>query len=80
MPFTESGRRNRSTGKNAPVASEASMTRWGSTATSGGGLAFGDPTIITYSFVPDGTNGPAAVGSTAGTKSDVWHVQHRLPK
>lgn len=40
-------------------------TRWGSTATSGGGLAFGDPTIITYSFVPDGTNVPAAVGSPA---------------
>ncbi|USO00166.1 MAG: matrixin family metalloprotease [Phycisphaeraceae bacterium] len=30
--------------------------RWSSTAYSGGGLAQGDPTIVSYSFVPDGTN------------------------
>ena len=29
--------------------------RWSSTATDGGGLAQGDPTTLTYSFVPDGT-------------------------
>ena len=29
--------------------------RWSSTALSGGGLGQGDPTIITYSYVPDGT-------------------------
>lgn len=29
--------------------------RWSSTAYSGGGLGQGDPTIISYSFVPDGT-------------------------
>jgi hypothetical protein len=30
--------------------------RWSSTALSGGGLGQGDPTIITWSLVPDGTN------------------------
>ncbi len=30
-------------------------TRWGATATSGGGLQQGDPTVITWSFIPDGT-------------------------
>jgi serralysin len=29
--------------------------RWNSTATDGGGLGQGDPTTLTYSFVPDGT-------------------------
>lgn len=42
------------------------VTRWASTATSGGGLGNGDPTIITYSFVPDGTNVPGEVGAPAG--------------
>lgn len=41
-------------------------TRWSSTAVSGGGLNWGDPTVITYSFVPDGTTVPAANGSPAG--------------
>jgi len=31
-------------------------TRWTSTATSGSGLGQGDPTTLTYSFIPDGTN------------------------
>ena len=31
-------------------------TRWSATAMSGGGLAQGDPTIITWSIVPDGTD------------------------
>ena len=30
--------------------------RWNSTATNGGGLGQGDPTTITWSVVPDGTN------------------------
>jgi hypothetical protein len=30
--------------------------RWTSTATNGGGLVQGQPTTITYSFLPDGTN------------------------
>ena len=30
--------------------------RWSSTATDGAGLQVGDPTTLTYSFVPDGTN------------------------
>ena len=36
--------------------------RWSFTATSGGGLQRGDPTIIRYSFVPDGTFIPSAFG------------------
>lgn len=40
--------------------------RWDATATSGSGLGNGDPTVITYSFVPDGTNVPAAVGASSG--------------
>ena len=31
------------------------IARWSTTATSGGGLSQGDPTVISYSFVPDGT-------------------------
>ena len=31
-------------------------TRWTRTATDGSGLSQGDPTTLTYSFVPDGTN------------------------
>ncbi|MEM7315658.1 MAG: matrixin family metalloprotease, partial [Planctomycetota bacterium] len=30
--------------------------RWTNTATDGGGLQFGDPTTITWSIIPDGTN------------------------
>lgn len=40
-------------------------TRWSSTATDGGGLVQGDPTTITYSFVPDGTVIPGLFGSSA---------------
>ncbi len=42
-------------------------TRWSSTALSGGGLAQGDPTILTYSFAPDGTSIPSAMGEAAAT-------------
>ena len=31
-------------------------TRWSGTATNGTGLSQGDPTTLTYSFIPDGTN------------------------
>tara|TARA_R110000737_G_scaffold2923_8_gene8801 strand:- start:61860 stop:63512 length:1653 start_codon:yes stop_codon:yes gene_type:complete len=31
-------------------------TRWTSTATNGSGLSQGDPTTLTYSLIPDGTN------------------------
>lgn len=34
----------------------ADSSRWSSTATSGGGLGQGDPTVITWSIVPDGTS------------------------
>ncbi len=38
--------------------------RWSSTATDGGGLGQGDPTVVTYSFAPDGSFVPdAGLGS-----------------
>ncbi len=37
-------------------------TRWSSTTLSGGGLGQGDPTIITWSIVPDGTIIPGSAG------------------
>lgn len=37
-------------------------SRWSSTATDGGGLTQGDPTTLTYSFVPDGTFVPNLFG------------------
>ena len=37
-------------------------TRWSSTAMSGGGLGQGDPTMITWSIVPDGTDTNADAG------------------
>jgi len=42
--------------------------RWSSTATDGGGLGQGDPTVITYSFAPDGAFVPDA-GLGSGTSS-----------
>src|SRR5690606_32741169 len=36
--------------------------RWSSTATNGSGLQQGDPTILTWSIVPDGTAIPSAPG------------------
>ncbi len=47
--------------------------RWSNTALSGGGLSQGQPTIITYSFVPDGTNLPSGVGEpTAPSNLFSW--------
>ncbi len=40
--------------------------RWTSTAMSGGGLGQGDPTIITYGYVPDGTFVPELIGGISG--------------
>jgi len=43
--------------------SRANLTsRWSSTATDGGGLGQGQPTTLTYSFVPDGTFCPNITG------------------
>ena len=43
-------------------------TRWGNTATDGGGLAWGDGTTITWSIAPDGTNIPGFNGEpTSGS-------------
>ncbi len=39
--------------------------RWSTTALSGGGLSQGDPTIITYSFAPDGTFIASGIGEAA---------------
>ena len=36
------------------------FSRWSATATDGGGLQQGDPTTITYSFMPDGTSIPSS--------------------
>ncbi|MEZ6241456.1 MAG: GC-type dockerin domain-anchored protein [Phycisphaerales bacterium] len=46
--------------------------RWTSTALSGGGLGQGDPTIITYGFVPDGTFVPDAVGIGVSGNSQLF--------
>ena len=40
--------------------------RWSSTALSGGGLGQGDPTILTYGYVPDGTFVPDLIGGVSG--------------
>ncbi len=40
--------------------------RWTSTALSGGGLGQGDPTILTYGYVPDGTFVPDLIGGASG--------------
>lgn len=45
------------------------VTRWSFTASSGGGLQQGDPTIIRYSFVPDGTFIPSGVGEPSGSSN-----------
>ncbi|MEM1070710.1 MAG: matrixin family metalloprotease, partial [Planctomycetota bacterium] len=39
--------------------------RWGGTTQSGGGLGQGDPTVVTWSIVPDGTNINGFVGEAA---------------
>lgn len=49
--------------------------RWSSTVTDGGGLALGDPTTLTYSFVPDGTTVPNGVGEGSGP-SDLFAVMN----
>ncbi|MFK7742004.1 MAG: matrixin family metalloprotease [Planctomycetota bacterium] len=43
--------------------------RWTTTATNGGGLNQGDPTTITYSFMPDGTFLPNAIGEGSAPSS-----------
>ena len=47
--------------------------RWSSTALSGGGLSQGDPTTITYSFPPDGTNIPN-LGIGLGSGPNTLHA------
>lgn len=45
------------------------INRWGTTATNGGGLTQGDPTTLTWSFVPDGTaivQGCGVMGESTG--------------
>lgn len=41
--------------------------RWSTTATDGGGLVQGQPTTLTYSFVPDGTFVPNLIGVTGNS-------------
>ena len=40
-------------------------SRWSSTATDGAGLVQGDPTVLTWSIVPDGTDIPGFAGEPA---------------
>ncbi|GAB4384873.1 MAG: hypothetical protein Kow0022_08820 [Phycisphaerales bacterium] len=47
-------------------------SRWSSTVLSGSGLSQGDPTVITYSFVPDGTFCPNIVGVTGNSQLFAW--------
>ncbi|MCL4221635.1 MAG: matrixin family metalloprotease [Phycisphaerales bacterium] len=47
-------------------------TRWTSTALSGGGLTQGTPTILTYSFVPDGTFCPNITGWSGNSTLFAW--------
>ena len=46
--------------------------RWSSTATDGGGLNQGQPTTITYSFVPDGTFVPNLIGFSGSSDLFSW--------
>jgi hypothetical protein len=47
-------------------------SRWSSTATNGGGLSQGDPTTLTYSFVPDGTFVPNLIGVSGNSNFRSW--------
>jgi len=40
--------------------------RWSTTATNGGGLSQGDPTTLTWGFIPDGTDIDGFAGEPAG--------------
>ena len=44
--------------------------RWSTTATDGGGLSQGDPTTLTWSFVPDGTGFAGGCGVTGESTDD----------
>ncbi|MCE7969427.1 MAG: hypothetical protein DYG94_11895 [Leptolyngbya sp. PLA3] len=46
--------------------------RWSSTTLSGGGLTQGTPTILTYSFVPDGTFCPNITGWSGNSVLFAW--------
>ncbi len=47
-------------------------SRWTNTATNGGGLSQGDPTTLTYSFVPDGTFVPNLIGVSGSSNFRAW--------
>lgn len=47
-------------------------SRWSRTATDGSGLSQGDPTTITYSFVPDGTFVPNLIGVSGNSNLHAW--------
>ena len=46
--------------------------RWSNTATDGPGLSQGQPTTITYSFVPDGTFVPNLIGVSGNSNLRAW--------
>ncbi|HRC85749.1 MAG TPA: matrixin family metalloprotease [Thermoanaerobaculia bacterium] len=43
--------------------------RWSATATDGGGLLQGDPTTLTWSYIPDGTAIPGQIGEPSSASS-----------
>ena len=48
------------------------VNRWTATATSGGGLSQGDPTILTWSIIPDGTDANGGPGNVPSNMIAVW--------
>ncbi|MFT5423453.1 MAG: hypothetical protein ACI89L_001230 [Phycisphaerales bacterium] len=46
--------------------------RWSRTTLSGGSLVIGEPTTITYSYVPDGTQVPDLFGSMRNSNMQSW--------
>ncbi len=52
-------------------ASIQAQSRWSQTATNGGGLQLGDPTTITWSFLPDGSTIVPAFGGESNAPSSL---------
>lgn len=58
-----------------PIAEFNADDRWGTTATNGGGLSQGDPTTLTWSIAPDGTNIPGFNGEPAAPSDLIAFLQ-----
>lgn len=55
------------------------VTRWTATTMSGGGLQQGDPTILTWSIIPDGTDANGAGGFVPSNMIAVWDSAFNEP-